>query len=99
MAAAPVCSASAAICVWLNIGGSGASTTPRCKQPSIATADSIEWRPEQDHDVPGADAGVREAMRDGDGGATKLGVGDFAILEHERDAVGVLARPSVEFTP
>ena len=39
---ARVCSASAASWVTLNIGGRGASTTPRCRQPSIATAASIE---------------------------------------------------------
>ena len=44
-------SLSADSCVTLNIGGSGASTTPRCRHPSIATAASIEWRPEQDHHI------------------------------------------------
>jgi hypothetical protein len=39
--------------VSLNIGGSGAITTPLCKQPSIATAASIEWRPRRITTSPG----------------------------------------------
>ena len=53
---------SADSCVMLNIGGSGASTTPRCRHPSSATAASIEWRPSRITTSPGAtDPAARRA--------------------------------------
>ena len=72
---ARVCSISADICCSLNIGGSGASTTPRCRQPSIATAASIEWRPSRITTSPGSMPGVGQAVGDGDGRAAQLRVG------------------------
>ena len=47
----------------LNIGGSGASTTPRCRQPSIATAASIEWRPSRITTSPGSTPRPRAGAR------------------------------------
>ena len=99
IAFASVCSTSAAICVWLNIGGSGASTTPRCRQPSIATAASIEWRPSRTTTSTGADPGLGEAIGERDRGAAQLAVGHLALIEHERHAVGVLVRARIEIAP
>ena len=85
--------------VSLNIGGSGASTTPRCRQPSIATAASIEWRPSRITTSPGLMPRLREAVGDAERGAAELGVGDAPVVQHQRDAVGVLLRARVEIAP
>ena len=83
----------------LNIGGSGASTTPRCRQPSIATAASIEWRPSRITTSPGSTPSSAEPVRDGDRGAAQLRVGHRAVVEHQGHAVGVLVRARVEVAP
>ena len=67
-----VCAISADSWVSLNIGGSGAITTPRCMQPSIATAASIEWRPRRIDDVARLDTALREPERHADRGTPEL---------------------------
>ena len=54
---------------------------------------------QQDHDLAGLDAGLREAVGHADRGAAELGVGDRAVVEDQRDPVGVLLRARVEVAP
>ena len=54
---------------------------------------------QQDHDLAGLDAALREAVGHPDRGAAELRVGDRAALEEQRDPVGVLLRARVELAP
>ena len=83
----------------LNIGGSGASTTPRCRQPSTATAASIEWRPSSTTTSPGCTPAGGEARGERDGGAAQFRVRHGAVVEHERDLVRAPLRARGEVLP